>query len=81
MTAVILIAGFRLPAEHPLTAHEAAWIDALRSITSDRVPSPTLRMVQGLRGLVSAASDPVSPGGGCHTVSSAASVPVDTRKR
>jgi len=55
MTAPIIVEGFRLPAEHPLTAHEAAWIDALRSVTGDRVPSPTLRAVQVLRGLLCAA--------------------------
>jgi hypothetical protein len=52
MTASIIVEGFRLPAEHPLTAQESAWIDALRSITGDRVPLPTLRLVQGLRGLL-----------------------------
>ena len=58
MTAVMIVAGFRLPAEHPLTAHEAAWIDALRSLASDRVPSPTLRAVQGLRRLLGDAGGP-----------------------
>jgi hypothetical protein len=58
MTAVIMVEGFRLPAEHPLTEHEAAWIDALRSITGDRVPSPSLRAVQGLRRLLGDAGGP-----------------------
>jgi hypothetical protein len=52
MTAVMIVEGFSLPAEHPLTEHESAWVDALRSITGDRVPSPSLRAVQGLRGLL-----------------------------
>lgn len=52
MTAPLSIEGFRLPAEHPLTEHEAAWVDVLRSITGDRVRSPTLRAVQGLRHLL-----------------------------
>jgi hypothetical protein len=52
MTDRFNLAGFRLPAAHPLTDHEAAWVDVLRSITDDRVPAPTLRTVQGLRGLL-----------------------------
>lgn len=52
MTALIIVEGFRLPAEHPLTVHEAAWVHALRSITGDQVPSPSLRLVQGLRRLL-----------------------------
>jgi hypothetical protein len=52
MTTAMIVEGFSLPAEHPLTEHEAAWIDALRSLTGDRVPPPTLRAVQGLRGLL-----------------------------
>jgi hypothetical protein len=58
MTAVIIVEGFMLPAEHPLTANEAAWVDALRSITGDQVPSPTLRMVQSVRKVLGDAGGP-----------------------
>lgn len=52
MIVRITVEGFSLPAEHPLTEHEAAWVDALRNITGDRVRSPSLREVQGLRRLL-----------------------------
>jgi hypothetical protein len=58
MTAVMIVNGFTLPAEHALTEHEAAWVDALRNITGDRVPSPSLRAVQGLRRLLGDAGGP-----------------------
>jgi hypothetical protein len=58
MTPVIIVEGFSLTAEHPITEHEAAWIDALRSLTGDRVAPPTLRMVQDLRRLLAGDTGP-----------------------
>jgi hypothetical protein len=58
MTPVMIVEGFSLPAKHPLTAYDAAWVDALRSITGDRVQSPSLRTVQGLRRLLAGDTGP-----------------------
>lgn len=44
-----MIAGFRLPPEHPTTENERAWIEMLRIMTDDAVPRLTLRLVQDLR--------------------------------
>lgn len=43
---------FRVPALHPPTENELAWIEFLRLIFGDCDPPPTLRLVQGVHRLI-----------------------------
>jgi hypothetical protein len=47
-----VVSGFKVPATTPPTAVELAWIEFLRLICNDAVPSPTLALMQGLRHLI-----------------------------
>jgi hypothetical protein len=48
-----VVSGFKVPATAPPTEIELAWIEFLRLICNDTVPSPTLALMQGLRQLIS----------------------------
>ncbi len=55
MTGIIdrkVVAGFKVPATTRPTEVELAWIEFLRLICNDTVPSPTLALMQGLRQLI-----------------------------
>jgi hypothetical protein len=43
------VAGFKLPSDGTLTENERLWIEMLRLLFNDRVPVPTLPLVQALR--------------------------------
>jgi hypothetical protein len=47
-----VVSGFKVPAIAPPTEVELAWIEFLRLICNDTVPSPTLALMQGLRRLI-----------------------------
>ena len=42
----------RLQSHGALSVEEEGWIDILRAIAPDRVPKPTLKMVQALRVII-----------------------------
>lgn len=45
----MMVNGFRLVHDTPLTKNELDWIDKLRAICGHEVPGPTLKAVQALR--------------------------------
>ena len=44
-----VVAGFMLPSDAPLTEADHGWIELLRIIFNDRVPSPNLETVRAIR--------------------------------
>lgn len=44
-----VVEGLKLPSTGPLTEAERGWIELLRAIFNDRVPAPTLKLMQAIR--------------------------------
>ena len=47
----VVVTGFKLPSERPISQNERAWIDFLRLVSCDCDPAPNLRQVQTIRRL------------------------------
>ncbi len=45
----VVVTGFRLPSDRPISQNERGWIALLRLVSCDCDPAPTLRFVQAMR--------------------------------